>query len=151
MGCCCSFVDSSANNGGGGGAVFNPTAIPEQFAQNNVVAGQANVALSTQVSINFDDWKSCRAGSLIGFATRLTEAITAGTLTVELTINGAGTGFMIVHTSVSNASGGVAVQASGLDAYVAGDRIGARLTTDAGFLPITTDLEVTVVEVLEAL
>jgi hypothetical protein len=116
-------------------------AFPEQWAQNDVAANQNNVALLAQVSTNFDTIKAIRSGSIMGLATRLTEPITAGTLTVEVTINGVGTGFTIVHTSISNASGGVATQAFGLDNYVAGDLIGTRLTTDAGFLPVTTDLE----------
>lgn len=141
--------------GGSGGAaagpsMVNPMALPEQWAQENVAASQTNVALSAQVSTSFDTVKAVRAGSLVGFATRLTEPITAGTLTVELTINGAGTGFLLAHTAGSNPSGGVAAQAVGVDAYVAGDLIGVRITTDAGFLPITTELEVGPVEVVEA-
>lgn len=121
-------------------SVFSP---PEQWAQLNVAASQTNVALACQVSTNFDNFKMTRAGSVVGLSTRLTETITAGQLTVEITKNGAafGTPFTLVHTSGSNQNGGVATQAPGTSTYVAGDLIGVRLTTNAGFLPITTDLE----------
>jgi hypothetical protein len=117
---------------------FSP---PEQWAQQNVVASQTNVALSAQVSTNFDNIKMIRAGSIVGLSTRLTETITVGTLTVQVTINGAGGTLLLVHTSVSNPSGGQVTQRAGIDRFVAADLIGIRLTTDAGFLPITTDLE----------
>ncbi len=116
-------------------------AVPEKWIQNNVVAAQANVALDQQVSTLFNSTKMIRAGSLLGLSTRLTEPITAGTLTVEVTLNGAGTGFLLVHTAGANPSGGEAIQAAGLDPFVAGGLVGFRLTTDAGFLPVTTDLE----------
>ncbi|NIO41527.1 MAG: hypothetical protein GTO41_15940, partial [Burkholderiales bacterium] len=64
-----------------------------------------------------------------------------GTLTVEAAINGAGTGFTLVHTSGSNPSGGEATQGAGVTPFNAGDLVGFLITTDAGFLPITTDLE----------
>lgn len=134
---CC---DNSSNFGPGGtaGAVFAP---PEQWGQNNVAANQAAVALSSQVSTNFDNIKMIRAGNIIGLSTRFTEPITAGTATVIVTINGVATALQIVHTSASNPSGGVATVAAGLVPYVASDLIGITITTDAGFLPITTDLE----------
>lgn len=116
-------------------------APPEQWAQQNVAAGQAAVALSAQVSTNFDTWKAMRRGSVVGLSTRLTEAVTAGTATVRVTINGAAGTLNVVHTSVLNATGGQSTQQAGIDRFVAGDLIGLSVTTDAGFLPITTDLE----------
>ncbi|KKM25809.1 hypothetical protein LCGC14_1591220 [marine sediment metagenome] len=116
-------------------------ALPEKWHQENVVAAQANVALDQLVSTLFNSTKMIRAGSLLGFSTRLTEPITSGILTVEMTLNGAGTGFSLVHNPGSNPSGGEIVQAAGLDPFVAGDLVGKRLTTSADFLPITTNLE----------
>lgn len=148
---CCGF-------GGGFGGTAGPTpqpptptstyVVPEQWAQNNVAASQTNVALAAQVSTSFDTYKALRAGSITGLSTRLTEAVTAGTLTVEVTKNGAGVGLAVVHTNAANQTGGISTQAAGLDTYVAGDLIGVRLTTNGAFAPITTDLEA-MVEVTE--
>lgn len=125
------------NFDGGGGIA----GLPEQWAQNNVAANQAAVALSAQVSTNFDNIKMIRSGSVVGLATRFTEAITAGTATIIVTKNGVATTLQIVHTNASNSSGGVATKTSGSVNYVAGDLIGVTITTDAGFLPVTTDVE----------
>lgn len=135
-----------ATDAGGGTALITitgggPSDVAEQWAVNNVPASQTDVALSAQLSTNFDTIKAVRGGSIVGIATRLSEPITAGQLDVEVTINGVGTGFLITHTAGANPSGGVATQATGLDVYVASDLLGLRYTTNAGFLPITTDLE----------
>jgi hypothetical protein len=113
--------------------------MPEQWGQQNVAASQTNVPLSCLVSINFDTIKMMRPGSVVGMSTRLTEAIAAGTLTVRLTKNGAAGTLLIAHTS---GTGGEVIQGVGVDTYAAGDLIGVQITTTAGFLPITTDLEV---------
>jgi hypothetical protein len=121
-----------------GGSRYMP---PEQWAQNNIAASQTNVPLAAQVSTNFDTWQALRSGSLVGLRTRLTEAITAGTLTVQATINGVAATLQIVHTAGSNPNGAGVTQLSGIDRFVAGDLIGIWLTTTAGFLPITDDIE----------
>jgi hypothetical protein len=121
--------------------------MPEQWASLNVGAGLTNVAMSTQVSTNFDDIKMMRPGSIVGLATRLTQAITAGSLTVSITTNGVAGALSIVHTS---GSGSVATQVVGIDAYLAGDLIGIQFTTTAGFLPaLTANLEAWI-EILES-
>lgn len=130
---CCN--DGSNFDGGGGGGSF---ALPEQWAQNDVAANQAAVVMSAQVSTNFDDLKMPNAGILLALTTRFTEPITAGTCTIIITINGAPTTLQVVHTNAANQSGGIAL---GGVAYAAGDLIGMTITTDAGFLPITTDVE----------
>lgn len=114
---------------------------PEQWEQENVAASQAAVALSAQVSTNFDTWKAVRAGSIVGLATRLNTPCTAGTLTVTASINGVATTISVATTSVSNASGGITTQSAGVDRFVAGDLIGTLVTTSAGWLPITAELE----------
>jgi hypothetical protein len=121
--------------------------MPEQWTRLNVPAGQTNVIMSSSVSTNFDDIKMMRPGSIIGIATRLTQTIAAGSLTVFITKNGVAGTLSIVHTS---GTGSVAVQAEGVDTYVAGDLIGVRFTTNAGFLPLTANLEAWL-EILETL
>lgn len=113
--------------------------MPEMWAQQNVAAGQTDVPLDAAVSSNFDTIKMIRAGSIVGISTRLTEPITAGTLTVTVTKNGNAQAMSLVHSS---GSGGSATQAAGIDSYLSGDLIGVKITTSVGFSPVTTDLEV---------
>jgi hypothetical protein len=113
-------------------------AMPEQWVKLNVPANQAATPMFAQVSTNFDTIKAIRDGSIVGLGTRLSEAVTAGLLTVTVTINGTPGTLSIAHTS---GTGGVATQATGIDNYVAGDLIGIQYSTNAGFLPITADLE----------
>jgi len=143
---CCSFVSNFGGVGGSsGGGSLTTYVIPEQWAQNNVIASQTEVVLECQLSTNFDTYKATKSGSLTGLSTRLTEPITAGTLLVEVIINGLVTNALqILHTAGSNPSGGIATIAFGLLNYVAGDLISVVLTTNGAFLPITTDLEVMV-------
>jgi hypothetical protein len=138
---CCSFIGGFGGGGGSSGAAFSTYVLPEQWAQNNVVDSQVDVALECQLSTDFDTYKVLKSGSITGLSTRLTEAVLTGTLTVEVTINGAGTGLLINHSAGSDPSGGVVNQAIGTDTYVADDLLGIRISTTADFTPITTDLE----------
>ncbi|KKM80117.1 hypothetical protein LCGC14_1343150 [marine sediment metagenome] len=124
-----------------GVGVAGREALPEKWAQNNVAAGQVNVDLVQRVSTLFATTKMIRAGSVIGLSTRLTEAITAGILTVTVEINGAATTLLLAHNVGVNPLGGEVVVAAGADPFVAGDFVGIVITTTAAFLPITTDLE----------
>lgn len=119
----------------------NRFAPPEQWAQQNVAAGQVAVAIPSAVSVNFDDIKMMRAGSVVGLSTRLTDAVTAGTATVRVTINGVGGTLNVAHTAGGNPTGGQSTQRAGIDTFLAGDLVGLSITTDLIFLPITTDLE----------
>jgi hypothetical protein len=116
-------------------------AMPEQWVKLNVPANQPATAMSAQVSTNFDTLKAIRAGSIVGLGTRLNTPITAGALTVRITINGAPGTLMAVHTAGANSMGAQVVQPTGVDDYVAGDLIGTQYATSAGFQPISADLE----------
>jgi hypothetical protein len=121
-------------------ALYSP---PEQWGQDNVVAGQVNVALGAKVSTNFNTIEAMRPGSLIGINARLSAPIAAGTLTIQVTINGAPASLSITMTAPSQSS--QAVQNIGVvgSTYVVGDLIGVRISTDAAFAPAgTNDLEV---------
>lgn len=86
--------------------------------------------------------KMPRAGSIVAITTRLNTPVTAGTLQVFASVNGSESSMSVTSTSGSNASGGTSTQAPGTDAYSAGNEIGVFISTDAGFLPITADIEV---------
>lgn len=122
-------------------AIYSP---PEKWAQSNVEASQTDVDLAALVSINFDTIKAIRPGSIVGLATRFTEAITdatANSAIVTVTVNGAAGTLAVSHSSGSNPSGGEATQLAGVDTYNAGDLLGIQITTLASFLPVTTDIE----------
>ena len=116
-------------------------AMPEQWVKLNVPANQAATAMSAQVSTHFDTLKAIRAGSIVGLGTRLNTPVTAGTLTVRVTINGVAGAITATHTSGGNPSGAQVTQPTGVDDYVAGDLIGVQYATSVGFLPTTADLE----------
>lgn len=115
----------------------NVSALPEQWAVNNVPAAVVVAApMSAQVSTNFDDIRMIRSGWLVGIGARVTEPITAGTLTVRATINGA----PVPALFVTNPPGQLVLAINDVP-YVAGDLIGIQYETDVAFLPITTDVE----------
>ena len=114
-------------------------AMPEQWVKLNVPAGQPATTMFTQVSTNFDTIKAIREGSIVGLGTRLSQAVTAGLLTVTVTINGVAGALSIGHSS---GVGDEATQATGIDTYVPGDLLGIQYSTDAGLLPAgVIDLE----------
>ena len=129
----------------------NPSSPPEQWAVQNVPANTPATAMSAQVSTNFDDIKMMRPGSIVGISSRLTEAVTAGTVQVDATINGVIVPAAALNVTMGVAStGGQTLAAPGVAPYVAGDLIGIKFTTSAGFTPTTTDLEAWL-EILEDL
>lgn len=118
-----------------GGGRYTPN---EMWAQPDVAASQTNVQLETNVSQLFATWRAPRAGSIVGLVTRFSEAITAGSVTLTVRING--TPGTLAATSVVG-TGTQVTQAPGVDAYAAGDLLDIAITTTGAFAPITTDVE----------
>lgn len=114
------------------------------FYQENVTASQTNVQLNV-----FDGGGATprdyvlpvRAGSITGVVVRTSTGRTAGTLTVEPTVNAAGTGLTAVLNG-TNTITKATTQAAGSDTFVAGDKLGVRITTDGTWAPTTDDIEV---------
>lgn len=115
------------------------------FYYDNVAASLTDQIINTPTTNNRH--LAMRAGSVLGIAVRSNEARTAGTLTVEVFINGAATGLTAV-LDTTNTTVKVTVQARDLDTFVAGDYIEVKVTTDASWLPVTADIDV-VVEIEE--
>lgn len=111
--------------------------------QDNVAAGQSGVALNLGGDANRTELPVARAGSVVGIAVYSNEARTGGTLTVEVTIDGVGTGLTAV-LDATNTQTHYNTQAAGLDTFTAGQRIGVKITTDAGWAPTTADITVEV-------
>jgi hypothetical protein len=119
--------------------------VPHNFYQDNVAASQSAVALTVVGPATGIDIEMPWAGSIVGISAQvvLAEARTAGTLTVDATVNGVASGLQAVLNG-SNTQHHAATQAIDVDTFSAGDRIGVDITTDAGWLPVSADLLVIV-------
>lgn len=115
---------------------------PILFMQDDVAASQSAVALliagATPVEIGVP-W----TGSIVGISVLSDAARSAGTLTVDATVNGSTTGLQAV-LDVDNTTIHYASQAKDVDTFVAGDAIGVKITTDAGWLPTSANIVVLV-------
>ena len=79
----------------------------------------------------------------MSIAARVDDPRTAGSLTIEPTINGVKIGFSVV-LDATNATFVYGRQDQGEDVFVAGDRIGAVITTTGAWTPVTANLDATV-------
>lgn len=112
--------------------------------QDNVPGSQTDIALvianaRTEIPMPV-------AGSIVGITIFSNEARTAGTATVEPTINGTGIGLTAVLDG-TNTTTHTAAQAEGLDKFTAGQRIGVKITS-ASWTPTTADISVAVLVTL---
>lgn len=118
------------------------------FAQDAIADSQAAVAMNimettattstlpvTEYPIPFDF-------EVIGVSIASSEARTAGTATVDVTINGTVTGLQAA-LDATNTTRDTGTQPRGTDVGVAGDRIGVKLTTSS-WTPTTADIAVLV-------
>lgn len=87
-------------------------------------------------------WIALRAGSITGIQVKSSQARTAGTLTVEVFRNGA-TGLTAVLDGTNTLQKST-IQAKDLDTFVAGDAIDVRVTTTAGWLPVSAQITASV-------
>ena len=114
--------------------------------QDNVVASQTNVALTRAAG----RWTAVRAGSVLGVGVHASEARTAGTLTVTVYKNTGladAAGSSIGLTAVldgTNTSRAATTQAKDTDTFAAGDELYAVVTTDGSWLPVTSDIRVSI-------
>ena len=97
------------------------TATALEFA---AVAGMSQVAMPS-------------AGSIVGVSLRGNAALTAGTVRVDATVNGA-----TVFSAINSATGVRSIygtQAMNTDAFAAGDAIGLKVTSSAALAPTTVE------------
>ena len=123
----------------GGGMVTELT----YWYQDNVAISQTDAVLDMDGNASRTEVPTVRAGSVIGIAVYSNEARTAGTLTVDATIDGTKTGLTAVLDG-TNPSTKVTTQGKDTDAFTAGQRIGVKLTTDGTWAPVTADITVVV-------
>lgn len=80
------------------------------------------------------------AGSIVGMSVYLNEARTADTLTLNVSKNGTKVTGPTLAINVTNATYIYVTYAIGTYTFVAGDRLGAMITTGATWTPVTADL-----------
>ena len=128
-----------------GNPIIDARSLPvsHHFMQQNVAASQSAVAIPVLGLAGNTEIVMPKPGSVVGISIASNEVRTGGTLTVDITINGAAPGLQAVLDG-TNTQYHYATQDRRLDAFVAGDRLGVKITTDAGWLPTTADIVVMV-------
>lgn len=79
-------------------------------------------------------------GSVVGMSYRLTDAPTAGTITIRATVNGSNVWSPFGALGSAGAASGATSQGVGTDNFSAGDTLGVEVVTTAGYLPTTRDI-----------
>lgn len=119
-----------------------PYMQPYQFMKQNIAADAATVCSILGLAGNVEYTMDLN-GSVIGIAIASNDARTAGTLTVDATINGSATGLQAVLDG-TNTQYHYATQLPEKDTFSAGDRLGVEITS-VSWAPITADVVVTVI------
>lgn len=108
--------------------------------QDDVAASQAAVALSRAAAGALPTkWIAPRDGSITGLWVKSNEARTAGTLTVDVYLDGVATGLQAVLDGTSTTFT-APTQAKDVDAFTAGQELDIRITTDGSWAPTTADI-----------
>ena len=116
-----------------------------QFAQDAVAASQTNVQLVTPGETTTpltDGYVVPWPGEVVALTWALDTAGSAGVFTIGATVGG--TEDADTTVTVGTAASGSQKVARGLCKFVAGDKIGAEITTDGSWDGTTSDLIVTV-------
>lgn len=122
--------------------------IPYLFTQDAVADSQSAVAMNiletsaTTSTLPVTEYVVPWDFDIIGITVSSSEARTAGTLTVDATIDGTATGLQGI-LNATDTTRDYATQPRGSDVGVAGQRIGVKLTT-ASWTPVTGDVAVVV-------
>lgn len=118
-----------------------------QWTQDNVAAAQTEVALTLNGGVRTEITMP-RPGHIVGISIRSNAARSAGSLSVEPTLDGfvAGLAAVLDATDTQTAT---ARQDPGIDTFTAGQRIGVKLSSDGSWAPTTADVDVAVEVILD--
>lgn len=121
--------------------------VPLLFVQDNVAASQTDVQLNIQevasaAALLIEGLTMPWAGSVVGISVDLSAAASAGQLTVGVTIGG--TEAAATTQTITTATAARAVFQADAVRFVAGDKLGVEITTNAGWNATTADLAVVV-------
>jgi hypothetical protein len=112
----------------------------EGWYQDNVAANQTAVTLARNDGATLTGvWIAPRPGSVTAVSVKSNAARSAGTLTVEVYKGGVATGLTAVLDD-DPTTFAATTQAKDTDAFVAGDELDIRITTDASWAPVTADI-----------
>lgn len=122
--------------------------VPFLFAQDAIADSQSAVAMNimettaTTSTLPVTEYSVPWDFEVVGIAVMSSEARTAGTATVDVTIDGTVTGLQAILDG-TNTTRDTGTQFRGTDVGTAGQRIGVKLTT-ASWTPTTADIAVVV-------
>lgn len=122
--------------------------VPYLFAQDAIADAQSAVAMNimettaTTSTLPVTEYVIPWDFEIVAISVVSSEARTAGTATVDATINGTVTGLQAI-LDATNTLRDTGTQPRNTDVGVAGDRIGVKLTT-ASWTPVTADIAVVV-------
>jgi len=128
--------------------------VPILFVQDGVAASQTDVQLNIievtgGMALAIDGLTMPWAGSVVGISVDLSAAATAGQLTVGVTIGG--TEKAATTQTITTAQAARAVFQQDAVRFVAGDKLGVEITTNAGWDATTADLAVIVYVLLNCI
>lgn len=121
--------------------------VPLTFVQDAVADSQSAVAMNAVevnagAALTVTEYQLPWDFEVVGISIVSDSARTAGTCTVDATINGTATGLQAV-LNATNTTRAYSTQQRGSDTGVAGQRVGVKLTT-ASWTPTTADVAVVV-------
>jgi GH18 family chitinase len=126
--------------------------VPFLFCQDAVAASQTDaqlniVEVASAAALAVDGITMPWAGRVVGLSVDLSAAATAGQLTVGVTIGG--TEQAATTQTITTAQAARAVFSQNAVPFVAGDKLGVEITTNAGWDATTADLAVFVYVLLD--
>lgn len=118
--------------------------VPLLFSQAALAINQSAVAITVvETSADTIEYVIPWEYEVVGISASVSEARTAGTATVDATIDTTATGLQAVIDG-TNTLRDTGTQARGTDVGAAGSRVGVKLTTDGTWAPTTADISVVV-------
>ena len=113
------------------------------FAQDNVAASQASVAMGMLGASGNVSYVLPRDAHITGISVFSNAARTASTITVKPTIDGVESTTLSAVLDGTNTTVKSSLQAVNKNKATAGQKIGVKITTPAGWTPTTADIIVT--------
>lgn len=122
---------------------FSPTALL-YFYDEDVSASLSDSPLRIESGSTVFTYIMPRTGHVIGLGARLNTTRSAGTLTLEVTVDGVALSDTIVIDDDPNQQDTIQIPSTIANAFEAGALIGVNITTDGSWAPTTADLQVSV-------